>query len=269
MRITIVGCGAIGSTLAKAADEMIEVKRIYLVDEDKKKAEELNGQLKKGMVVNSVEEELYHCDLVVEAASQDAAKGILTKTVGRGVDIMLMSVGALVDDDFRESIFQKAKSCDARIFIPSGALMGADGLRSASMMGGLESVELISTKGPSALQNVQYLIDKGIDVNKTKEKMQLYSGSAREAVKDFPKNINLAATVSLLGLGFDKTIVTINFDPNAKEIIHELRIKGKFGSSSSITHNVPTEYNPRSSQLGSLSAIAALKRIIRNEWIGI
>ena len=120
MRITIVGCGAIGRKLAKAADEMEEVKRIYLIDLKKEKAEGLAKELNKAIVVDSVEDELYHCDLVIEAASQVAAKDILTKTVGRGVDIMVMSVGALVDDDFRAMVFDKAKNCDARIFIPSG-----------------------------------------------------------------------------------------------------------------------------------------------------
>ena len=122
MRITIVGCGTIGCKLARAADKMDEVKRIYLIDIVKEKAERLASQLNKAIVVESVEDELYHCDLVIEAARQDAAREILLKTASRGVDIMVTSVGALVGDDFREMIFEKAKSCDARIFIPSGAL---------------------------------------------------------------------------------------------------------------------------------------------------
>ena len=268
MRITIVGCGAIGSKLAKAADEMEEVKRIYLIDLKKEKAEKLASSLNKAIVVDSVEDELYHCDLVIEAASQVAAKDILTKTVGRGVDIMVMSVGALVDDDFRDMVFDKAKNCDASIFIPSGALFGTDGLRAASQ-DELSTVELVSTSGPKSLANIEYFDKQGINVNSIKERKVMYSGTAREAVKLFPQNINIAATIAILGAGFDRTTVTIVLDPDAKTNSHELVVKGAFGVSNSHTNNVPAPDNPSTSYLASLSAIAALKRIIRNEWAGI
>ena len=153
MRITIVGCGSIGSKLASAADEMPEVKRIYLVDMERHLAEDLAARLKKAIVVDSVEEELYHCDLVIEAASQAAARDIAPRVVSRGVDMMIMSVGALVDDDFRMMVKDKAKNSEAKIFIPSGAICGTDGLR-ASAVGRLDEVELITTKGPKSLEGV-------------------------------------------------------------------------------------------------------------------
>lgn len=268
MRITIVGCGAIGNKLAKAADEMEEVKRIYLIDSKAEIANKISEDLQKAIVVNSVEDELYHCDLVIEAASQTAAKDIISKTIGRGVDIMIMSVGALVDDDFRKMVYNKAKNCDSRIFIPSGALFGTDGLRAASQ-DELSVVELISTSGSKSLANVDYFKDHGIDINQIKEKKVVYSGAAREAVKFFPQNMNIAATIAILGVGFDKTTVTIVFDPNTDTNTYELIIKGAFGSSYSRTSNVSDSNTPSTSYLSSLSAIATLKRIIRNEWAGI
>ena len=268
MRVTIVGCGSIGSKLAKAADEMSEVKRIYLMDFQKEVAEGVAAGLKKAIVINSVEDELYHSDLVIEAASQAAAKEILPKVVARGVDIMIMSVGSLVDDDFRTTMFEKAKISESKIYIPTGALCGVDGLRSASV-GALEEVELISMKGPKSLMGVPYIEEKGIDVEKVTEKMTIYTGFAREAVKLFPKNINVAATVSLLGIGFDKTKVTVVIDPEIKSNSHELRIKGEFGVMNCHTYNIPEPDNPRTSHLATLSAIAALKRIVRNEWFGV
>ena len=84
MRITIVGCGSIGSRLAKAADDMEEVKRIYLVDIRKDLADNVAASLRKAIVVDSVEDELYHCDLVIEASSQAAAKEVAPKVVARG-----------------------------------------------------------------------------------------------------------------------------------------------------------------------------------------
>ena len=268
MRITIIGCGSIGSKLAKAADEMAEVKRIYLMDVRKDVAEQVAVGLNKAIVISSVEEELYHTDLVIEAAAQSAAKELLPKVVSRGVDVMIMSVGSLVDDDFRTMVFEKAKVSEARVFIPTGALCGTDGLRSASV-DELDEVELITMKGPKSLADVQYMIDKGIDVDKITETTTIYSGYAREAVKIFPKNVNVAATVSLLGIGFDKTKVTVVLDPNIKSNSHELRIKGKFGEMTCHTYNYPEPDNPKTSHLATLSAISALKRIVRNEWFGI
>lgn len=268
MRLTIVGCGSIGTKLAKAADDMQEVKRIYLIDSEPAKAQKLADGLMKAIVVNSVEEELYHCDLVVEAASQAAAAEILPKVVGRGVDIMLMSVGALVDDDFRKMVFDKAMNSGAKIMVPSGAVSGTDGLRSASM-DELATVELISTKGPDSIKDVPYLKNKGVDIKKIKEPTVVYTGSAREAVKLFPKNVNVAATVSLLGVGFDRTTVKIVVDPKSISNSHELMIKGAFGEMTCHTINVPSPDNPSTSHLAALSAISVLHRVVRNEWIGI
>lgn len=268
MRITIVGCGSIGSKLAKAADEMAEVKRIYLMDEEPGRAEGLAEQLNKAIVIKDVEEELYHSDLVVEAASQAAASAIVPKVVARGVDIMIMSVGALVDDSFREAVKEKATLSEAKIFIPSGAVCGTDGLRS-SAVGELDEVELITTKGPKSLEGVDWITDHGIDVDTLTERTVVYSGTAREAVKLFPKNINVAATVALLGVGFDKTKVTIVVDPESHSNSHELRVKGEFGEMTCHTYNVPSPDNPKTSYLAAMSAISALKRIVRNEWIGI
>ncbi len=268
MRITIVGCGSIGSKLAMAADEMADVKRIYLTDMERALADDLASKLKKAIVVEDVEEELYHCDLVIEAASQDAARSIIPKVVARGVDIMTMSVGALVDDDFRKAVMTKAKESEAKIFIPSGAVCGTDGLRS-SAVGTLDEVELITTKGTKSLTGIDYVIKHGIDVEKITEPTVIFSGTARDAVSNFPKNINVAATVSLLGIGFDKTKVKIILDPHSHSNSHELRIKGEFGEMVCHTYNVPSPDNPKTSYLAAMSAISALKRIVRNEWIGI
>jgi aspartate dehydrogenase len=268
MRITIVGCGSRGSKLAQAADEMMEVKRIYLVDSDKERAEQVAAGLKKAELVEDVEEELYHCDLVIECATQDAAREVIPKVVARGVDIMVMSVGALVDDEFRESITEKAKQCEAKVYIPSGAICGTDGLR-ASTVGEIESVELITTKPPVSFEGVKYIQDKGIDLKSIKEKTILYTGPAREAVQLFPRNVNVAATVSIMGIGFDKTMVTIAADPNIKINSHELKIKGEFGEMTTHTYNVPSPINPKTSNLSVFSAISALQRIVKSQWIGI
>ena len=268
MRITIVGCGSRGTKLAEAADKMMEVKRIYLVDNDKSRAEALAAKINKAELVEDVEEELYHCDLVIECATQDAAKQVIPKVVARGVDIMVMSVGALVDDDYREMVIDKANQCDAKVYIPSGAICGTDGLR-ASTVGEIQKVELITTMPPQSFKGVKYVEDRGIDLNNVKERTVLYTGTAREAVQLFPRNVNVAAIVSIMGIGFDKTMVTIAVDPGIKINSHELSIKGEFGELTTHTYNVPSTINPRSSNLSVFSAISALERIVKNQWVGI
>ncbi len=268
MRIMIVGCGSIGSKLAQAADRIPEVKRIYLMDLHREIAERTAAGLEKAEVIESVEEELYHSDLVIESATQEAAREILPLVVARGVDIMTMSVGSLVDEEFRELVFSKAKECCASIFIPTGALCGADGLRSASA-DEIDSVELITTKGPKSLADVKYLIDRGIDVGSITERTVVFTGSAGEAVRIFPKNVNVAATVSLLGLGFEDTRVTVVLDPETLSNSHVLKVKGRFGEMECHTLNVPEPDNPKTSHLATLSAISALQRLVKGEWIGI
>jgi aspartate dehydrogenase len=268
MRLAIIGCGSIGAELAEAADEMAEVKRIYLTDLNGKAAEALATKLKKAIAVRSIDAELYHCDLVIEAASQAAAKEIIPKVVGRGVDIMIMSVGALVDDDYRKNVYETARNTGARILVPSGAICGTDGLSSAAA-GRIDDVELITTKNPNSLADVPYLKEKGIDLKNITKPTVIYEGSAREAVKLFPKNINVAAAVSIMGIGFDKTKVKIILDPRTTSNSHELVVYGEFGKLVSKTSNVPSPSNPSTSHLAALSAISALKRIIRNDWVGI
>ena len=268
MRITIVGCGSRGTKLAEAADKMMEVKRIYLLDEDRKRAEEVAGSINKAEIIDDIDEELYHCDLVIECATQAAAKMIIPKVVARGVDIMVMSVGALVDDEFRQSITEKAAQCDCKVYIPSGAICGTDGLRS-STVGEVQEVELVTIMPPVSFEDIQYVVDKGIDLRSIKEKTVLFTGTAREAVQLFPRNVNVAAIVSIMGIGFDRTKVTIAADPTTKLNAHELRIKGEFGELYTHTHNVPSQINPRTSNLAVFSAISALERIVKNQWIGI
>lgn len=268
MRLLIVGCGFIGSTIAKAADIMEEVELIFLMDNNHEKVSNLVGALNKGLIVTELNDALDSVDLVVEAASQTAAKSIIPEVIAKGKDCMVMSVGVFVDDIFRESMFQNSKKNGSHIYIPSGAICGTDGLRAASMAE-LEEVELITTKGPESMTDIPYLSQKGLDVRVIENTMTVFQGTAREAVKAFPRNVNVAATISLLGVGFDRTKVTVVIDPQSKSNSHELIIKGRFGEMHCKTKNVHSPDNPATSYLAGLSAVATLRRIVRNEWIGV
>jgi aspartate dehydrogenase len=272
MRLLIIGCGSIGTVIANAADSIEEIDRYYLTDKVDDKAKAMVEQHPKSRHVRSEDDAIAQAmddvDLVVEAASQEAVRKFAPVCLERGRDLMVMSVGAFEADTFRERCFELSKKKRGRLYIPSGAICGTDGLRSASA-NQIDEVHLISTKGPGGFRNVPHLAERKIDVNGLTEPMVLYDGPAREAVRLFPKNINVAATVSMLGVGFEETKITLVCDPKTRTNSHLLIVKGPFGEIRAETNNTPFPSNPSTSYLAALSAVAALKSIVANRWIGV
>jgi len=243
-----------------------------MTDKNEERAQQLVEEYRKAKFISNTDESirahLKHLDLVVEAASKDAVFHYVPFILGFGKDVLVMSVGAFSDDALREKCFNLAKKKGGRLYVPSGAVCGTDGLHSASI-DKIDSVELISTKGPKSFKDNPYLKQKGIDVDKLKEKTTLFEGPAREAIEHFPKNVNVSATISLLGLGLEKTHVKLICDPISDCNTHKLVVKGVFGKITAETENVPFPSNPATSYLAALSAIAAIKRIAGNVWIGV
>jgi aspartate dehydrogenase len=130
-------------------------------------------------------------------------------------------------------------------------------------------VHLITTKGPDSFKNIPYLMEKKIDLAKLTEPTALYDGPAREVLRLFPKNTNVAATVSMLGIGFEKTRITLVCDPKSRTNSHLLIARGPFGEIRAETKNTPFPSNPSTSYLAALSAVAALKSVVANRWIGV
>ncbi|RLG28246.1 aspartate dehydrogenase [Methanosarcinales archaeon] len=254
MNLGIIGCGAIGTDVAKAADMMKEIKKIYLYDINKKASKELCNSLKKAEV-SEVKKFLGDVDVVFEGASQQAVIEYAFQIINAGKDLIIMSVGSLFDDDFRKKLEKIARKKNRKIYIPSGAVCGIDGILSANV-GGLNEVTLVTTKPPSSLGK------------KFTTRSIVFNGNARDAVNKFPSNINVAASLSLAGVGFDKTEVKIVADPVVTRISHKILAHGKFGRLRAEVENMPNPNNPKSSYMASLSAIATLKRIINPIQIG-
>lgn len=254
MKIGIIGCGAIGTDVAKAVDEMEEIDKIYLYDIIEEKAKKLAGELKKGEF-STVENFLPLVDFVFEAASQQAVYQYAELVLNAKKDLVIMSIGALFDDEFREKLIKIAKENKRKIYLPSGAVAGIDGIK-AARIGGLDEVTLVTTKSPESL---------GQHLNK---RMVLFEGNARDAVKKFPRNINVAACLSLAGMGFDETRVKIVADPVIKYNNHKILAHGKFGRLRAEVENLPNPNNPSTSYLASLSAIAVIKKILSPLQIG-
>lgn len=254
MKLGIIGCGAIGTDVAVAADKMDEITKIYLYDIDKNASEKLIKKIKNAEI-KKVEDYLSDIDVVFEAASQRAVEEYAELIIDGSKDLVIMSVGSLLDNKFRLRLENKAKKNFCKIYLPSGAVCGIDGILSASV-DFIDEVTLVTTKPPVSL---------GEDITKRKI---LYSGPARQAIEKFPKNINVASSLSLAGVGFDKTKVEIVADPVATRISHKILAHGKFGRLRAEVENMPNPNNPKSSYMASLSAIATLKRIVNPIQIG-
>ena len=248
MKLGLIGCGAIGTDVAKAADTFKEIEKIYLFDKNPKASEKLIHILKKAEI-QPVDQFLSKVDVVFEAASQQAVNQYAVKVLEAGKDMVIMSIGSLFDDTLKKKLETTAQKHHCKIYLPSGAVCGIDGILAASMEK-LDSVTLVTTKPPASL-------GKTVD-----ERTIVFRGTAREAVKEFPKNINVAACLSLAGIGFDETKVEIVADPVETRISHKILAHGRFGRLRAEVENMPNPDNPQSSYLASLSAISILRRII-------
>ena len=159
------------------------------------------------------------------------------------------------------------KKLTARLFIPSGAICGIDGVKAANIEK-ISSAVIKSTKSPKSLEGAPYIIKNKIDLRKIKKKTKIFEGSALEAIKGFPKNVNVSATLSLAGIGAKKTKVIVVVDPKIKRNMHEIEVVGSFGKLTTKTENVLSPLNPKTSHLAVLSACTTLKRLTGNIKIG-
>lgn len=255
MRLGIIGCGAIGGDVARELDGNSGLQNIVVYDINQSVVSDLIAEMKCGRIASSVEELIDEVDVVCEAASQDAVREYAEKILGSGKDLIVMSVGALYDDDYFSHLKMVAKKNNSKIRIPSGALCGIDGVL-AGYYAGIDEVVLETTKNPKNL---------GVSVKKP---TVVFEGFAKEAVKQFPKNINVSAILSIAGIGFEKTKVRIIADPNVQKNSHRVIVSGSFGRLESVVENVPNPRNPRSSYMASLAAIACISNLIDPVVVG-
>lgn len=195
--------------------------------------------------------------LIVECAGHQAVHKYGARILRMGIDLMLVSVGALCDEDLLAELKRAEAAGGGRLILVAGALPGWDTLQTASLAD-LESVTLYSSKPPQAwrgtLAEKQFRLD-GLDAPLT-----LFDGSAREAARLYPKNANIAATAALAGIGFERTRVVLIADPAIRQNIHQLEVKGAFGQFSMEIAANPSSDNPKTSLIAAMSIMRALKQ---------
>jgi len=267
MRIGILGVGAIGRTIATALDQkQLAAELVALADQDRAAAEALSRELSNHPPVVSIEEMIARCDLAVEAASQAALPEFVPKALARGRDMLIMSVGGLLG---REEWFRQANEKGCRIYVPSGAIAGLDGIKSASI-GRIESAVLTSFKPVAALKGSKYVVDRNLPLETYKEETVIFEGLAEEAARAFPATSNVAASLRLAVDPAEPVPVRVRVVavPGGNENVHEIRVRGEFGKLTVKVENVPSKSNPRTSQLAAFSAIATLKNLTRSLRVG-
>lgn len=255
-RIAIIGFGAIGQSVANFVEQN-ETNDLQLVAVLKRDIRRVPAQVAErfGPILTDSWAGLVsrHPDVVVEAAGSEAVRSYASLTLSQGMDLVVSTVGALVDEEFLRQLKRMASEHNRRILLPSGAVGGLDALSAASLVG-LDSVSHTVRKPPRALLNP----DRAAELQVKGERVQLFRGTALECVKAFPENTNVVATVSFAGVGVDRTRVQVIADPWVSRNTHEIVARGAFGELTVTIKNEPSSSNPKTSRLAALSIMRLL-----------
>jgi len=257
MRVAIAGLGAIGSQVAKAIDRGIdglELAAVSSADIGKHRPwlEKLGKQpaaLPIGALADAA-------DIVIECAPGHLVRSIVAPVVSRGKTAIVLSVGALLEN---EDLIALARDHGGHIVVPTGALIGLDAMTAAAV-GTIRSVQMVTRKPVRGLAGAPYLVEHKIDIADIKEPLKVFDGTAREAAKGFPANLNVAVALSLAGIGPDRTRVQIWADPTVTRNTHRIEVESDSASFSMGIENIPSE-NPRTGKITALSVIAVLRKL--------
>lgn len=263
--IGLMGCGTIGTHLAMAIDSgrvtNASVTGLFDIVDGNSRA--LKTRLKSTPQVYDNFDRFVDstADIIIEAASQQAVKNFAKRIIESGKDLMVMSVGALADTLFLAELLQLTpiRNGQSKIYVPSGAIAGIDAIRSVRHIA--DSISITTKKSPKALAGAPFFTTRNVSLDNITKVTEIYEGSAVEAVKLFPANVNVAAVLSLAGIGVEKTMVRILADPEATTNQHEIVATGSFGEIKISVNNVTAPGNPKTSFLAVLSAIECLRSI--------
>jgi len=267
VRISVLGCGAIGSRIAKAIkkDFKKDCQLTGLYDVDREKAEKLSKNLRlKNAVKKTIPDLIKSCDCMVEAVNAKNIRPIIRQALQAKRSALCMSVGKLLN---ASDLFQLARKNHCHLLLPSGAIAGIDAVKAASLVG-IDTITLTTRKPCRGFKNDPYLTQKGIDPSKITKETVIFKGSIADAVKAIPRNINVAATLALASQKPRKIVIRIIVSPKFKRNSHTIELTGKFGRIVTQTDNFVCPDNPKTSYLAVLSGIQTLKQYCSGVFIG-
>ncbi len=259
MRVGIAGFGAIGRAVAAGLDRGVPGAQLAAItSRDLEKARgAAQAFLSRMPPVVPLDGLVRRSGVIVEAAPVAAFDEIATAVLGAGKVLLVASVGALVAD--HERYADLARRRGGTLHVVSGAIGGLDAI-SAAAMGSVESVTMTTRKPPRGLAGAPYLEARGLDVAALTGPRVVFEGSAREACRGFPANVNVSAAVSLAGIGPDRTRVRIIADPSLDRNMHDVEVAGEFGRFTVHIENRPSA-NPRTGVLTAMSILATIRKL--------
>lgn len=198
--------------------------------------------------------------VVVEAATHAWVEAGAERVLAAGIPLIVLSCGAMADDALRGRMEAAARASGALLYVPSGGIGSLDAIK-AAVVAGLDEVSIRSAKPPRAWKNIEYVERLGVDLDALTAPFVLYDGPARAGVKHFPQNVNIAAVLSMAGIGFDRTRLVAVAEPGLERNSHVITAKGASGEISITLRNVPSPENPKTAWLACYSALAALRQL--------
>jgi aspartate dehydrogenase len=256
-RVAIAGLGPIGTRLAKALDQGIEGLTLAAVSAANiEKHRHWLDKLRKAPAALPIGELPDVADIVVECAPSKLVRSIVAPTVTRGKTAVVLSVGALLEND---DLIELARQHGGKIVVPTGALIGLDAVTAAAV-GTINSVRMITRKPVAGLLGAPHLVQNAIEIEGISEPLKVFEGTAREAAKGFPANLNVAVALSLAGIGPDRTTVEIWADPTVTRNTHRIEVDSDSARFSMAIENIPSE-NPKTGLITALSVIACLRKL--------
>ncbi|QCI13973.1 aspartate dehydrogenase [Pseudomonas putida] len=257
LHITMIGCGAIGVGVLELleADPQLCVDSVIASAGSAELVRQRLASFKRPPQVLTALPADAHPDLLVECAGHRAIEEHVLPALERGIACLVVSVGALSEPGLVERLEAAAERGNTRIELLPGAIGGIDAL-SAAKVGGLDAVSYTGRKPAKAWKNTPG--EQACDLDSISEATVIFQGSAREAARLYPKNANVAATLSLAGLGLDRTQVTLIADPLSEENVHQVQARGAFGGFEMSLRGKPLQANPKTSALTVYSVVRAL-----------
>lgn len=248
--VSIAGVGAIGGAVARALTEDGKINGFTLsaISDPAPKST-------YGVPCVDFETLVNQCDLIIECLPAHIVPQLAKVVFEANKDIIFISSAALL---VYPEILELHKFSKSTAYVPSGALCGLDGVKAMRGLG-IQNSKIATTKKPSGYDGAPYVVENKIDLDAIKTRECIFKGNALEASKGFPANVNVAATLSLAGIGAQNTMVEIWADPLAKGNTHEITVQSQYSTMVSRIENMPDPANPKSSVLAAQSIIAMLR----------
>lgn len=254
--LTLIGWGAIAQAFAKRlpALEGVRIERV-VVRPERIEAIRTSVHALLGTATEVDSSVAATCRLALECAGHSALIEHVEPALERGTECAVLSIGALHEDGLADRLEAAAQLGRTQLHLLAGAIGGIDAI-AAARLAGLDEVIYTGRKPPAGWRGspAQSLLD----LDRLDEPVVFLEASAREAARLYPKNANVAATVSLAGIGLDATRVRLIADPGIVDNVHEVLVRGSFGQMQLTMQGKPLADNPRTSALTVLSALRFL-----------